>query len=176
MAAARPTRRFFQFSITSMLLVTALVAIWLAWELAFIRERQAWIKDHPLLVDPSLLQGLPVHVATIPWWRRVLGDEAMPSIAALDIWDDDDRAAVMHLFPEAALRDLANSANTTNATVTLQILPPSTFTVDGSTPNTFIDAAVGPLIPGTQPATPSDVVDGFRITPIESTTTGRVPE
>jgi hypothetical protein len=156
MAAARPTRRIFQFSITSMLLVTALVAIWLAWELAFIRERQAWIKDHPLLVDPSLFQGLPAHVATIPWWRRVLGDEAVPSIAALDIWDDDDKAAVTRLFPEAALRDVANSANAANAA--------------------FTDAELGLLIRGTQPATPSSVVDGFRITPIESATTGRVPE
>jgi hypothetical protein len=55
MAVARPTRRIFQFSITSMLLVTTLVAIWLAWELSYIRERQTWLSNNAALVDAGTL-------------------------------------------------------------------------------------------------------------------------
>ena len=39
-------RRWFQFSLASLFIPTTLVATWLAWELSFIRERQAmrrWI-------------------------------------------------------------------------------------------------------------------------------------
>ena len=67
MAATRPTRRLFQFSITSLLAVTTLVAIWLAWELSYIRERQEWLRGHPLLVDADLFQPFPPRAATIPW-------------------------------------------------------------------------------------------------------------
>jgi hypothetical protein len=83
MAATRPTRRFFQFSITSMLLVTTLVAIWLAWDLSFIRERQAWIRQNASLLesDPS---AQPV-VAHVPWWRVMLGDEADPDGLAIPL-------------------------------------------------------------------------------------------
>jgi hypothetical protein len=48
---ALPRRRWFQFSITSLFVVTTLVAVWLAWELAYIRERQAWVRDNAALVD-----------------------------------------------------------------------------------------------------------------------------
>jgi hypothetical protein len=102
MAAGRPTHRFFQFSITSMLLVTTLVAIWLAWELAFIRERQAWIRDNAALLesDPSAQRV----VAHIPWWRMLLGDEAVATLEESDEWSEDERDYVVRLFPEATLQ------------------------------------------------------------------------
>jgi hypothetical protein len=118
MAAARPTRRLLQFSITSMLLVTALVAVCLAWELAFIRERQAWIKENPALLEPGpSSQPVVVHV---PWWRTLLGDKAVPRITFPDNWSDDDRAHVALLFPEAELLKQVSS-RTGNLTFTYTI-------------------------------------------------------
>ena len=49
--AARPRRRWFQFRLMSLFLLTTLVAIWLAWELNFIRERQAWLRENAALLD-----------------------------------------------------------------------------------------------------------------------------
>ena len=37
----KPRRRWFQFSLTSLFLLTTLVALWLAWELSYVRERRS---------------------------------------------------------------------------------------------------------------------------------------
>jgi hypothetical protein len=101
MAAARSTRRLFQFSITSLLLLTALVAVWLAWELAFIRERQAWLRENPGL--RMRFDGPGSAVARVPWWRSLLGDAPTQWLVDDDEWTDNDRAYVVRLFPEAEL-------------------------------------------------------------------------
>lgn len=109
----RSRRRWFQFSLTSLFLLTTLVAIWLAWELAFIHERQTWLRENAVLVDPigatnqitspagpgtiSFVQIVPPPPAvprSIPWWRRMLGDEAVPAILEGEGWADDDHARV----------------------------------------------------------------------------------
>ena len=46
-----PRRRWFQFGLRTLFVLTTLVALWLAWELSFIRERQAWLRENPALVD-----------------------------------------------------------------------------------------------------------------------------
>jgi hypothetical protein len=53
-------RRWFQFRLRTLFVLTTLVALWLAWELSFIRERQAWLRENPALVpdnplDPALV-------------------------------------------------------------------------------------------------------------------------
>ena len=102
MSAARPTRRFFQFSITSLLLLTALVAIWLAWELAFIRERQAWLRTNgALLVDSDLIANSAL--AHIPVWRILLGDTPVTAIQEPNEWPNAERAYAAELFPEVQL-------------------------------------------------------------------------
>ena len=86
----------------SLLLVTALVAIWLACELSYIRERQAWIKENSSLLEPD--PSAPPVVAHVPWLRILLGDEAVPTIEESDDWSADERGYVVKLFPEASLR------------------------------------------------------------------------
>ena len=130
-AARKPRRRWFQFSLGTMFAVTTLVAVWLAWELSYIRKRQEWIRSHPLLVDPHYFQSLPVRVARIPRWRRLLGDEAVPSIAELDIWDDDDRAHIARLFPEAELRNVTTGGAAGTATFVLEIAPLGSMPTSG---------------------------------------------
>ena len=86
-----------------MFILVTVLAIWLAWELTFIRERQAWLRRYPWVVDPGMLRSVPPRTAHIAWWRMLLGDEPVPLIAELDIWDDNDRKYVAELFPEAEI-------------------------------------------------------------------------
>jgi len=124
MSEAPPTRRrWFQFSLTSLFVLTTLIAIWLAWELAFIRERQAWLRKNPGLADPDrAVAPMPIMGATIsgtalalissptsppreafiPWWRKWLGDAPVATIVDVNI-TDDDRTHLARLFPEAEL-------------------------------------------------------------------------
>jgi hypothetical protein len=60
--SALPRRRF-QFSLTSLLLVITLVAIWLAWEFSFIRERQAWVRENAALADGAAVPMPPLTLA-----------------------------------------------------------------------------------------------------------------
>ena len=122
-------RRWFQFRLTMLFVLMTLVAVWLAWELSFIRERQAWLRENAALVDPdsilaanfvtSLSTPLSRQITgtltfntvapgepkeSIPWWRNWLGDEAVSIILAGKDWTDDDHEQVVRLFPEAKIR------------------------------------------------------------------------
>ena len=77
-------RRWMQFGLRSLLVaLTALVFAfgWIAWELNYIREQRAWLRSHPdLVVVENTGPGAPVNDVPpprIPWWRSVLGDEAV---------------------------------------------------------------------------------------------------
>ena len=120
MAHAPPTRRrWFQFSVGTLLLLVTVFAVWLGWELKFIRDRQAWLRENAVLVDPEMrpddvfpggsyvimppLRLPPRYEASIPTWRKWLGDEAVPWIIEGEDWTDIDRARAVRLFPEAKL-------------------------------------------------------------------------
>ena len=83
-----------------MFLMVTVVAVWLGWELKFIRERQAWLRENASLVDVSDESD-----AHIPWWRKWLGDEPVPAIVFPPDWTDEDCANVARLFPEAVRVD-----------------------------------------------------------------------
>jgi hypothetical protein len=102
--ALKQTRRRLQFSLTSLFILTTLVAIWLAWELSFIRERQAWLRDNPAFVhrmEAGEETALPE--PHISWWRRCLGDEAVQLIVCPAGWSESERDRVQTMFPEATL-------------------------------------------------------------------------
>jgi hypothetical protein len=117
-------RRWFQFPLTYLFLLTTLVAIWLAWELSFIRERQTWVREHEAALEPD--PANTARVASIPWWRRLLGDEAVPAIMDVD-WPDQERARVEKLFPEAVIWKAYIATGVTGLTFTYQ-LSPATWT------------------------------------------------
>ena len=95
--------------------MVTIFAVWLGWELNFIRQRKAmrkWIEANgwvstaseaspDLPVDKQLFDPSPRSVH-IPVWRRLLGDEA---IAYVGIGKESPSAANWHsakrLFPEA---------------------------------------------------------------------------
>jgi hypothetical protein len=106
-----PSRRLFRFSLRTMFVVVTVVAVWLGWELKFVRERQAWVQANKALIRP----GEPVPVGSVvgmyidsgatqsyfPIWRRWLGDAPVPTIVFPEPWTNHD--SVKRLFPEAEL-------------------------------------------------------------------------
>jgi len=57
-----PRRRWFQFGLRTLFVLMTVVALWLAWELSFIRERQAWLRENAALVPDSTLDPALVAV------------------------------------------------------------------------------------------------------------------
>jgi hypothetical protein len=115
MAMSEPTpptrRRWYQFGLGTMLVVTAIVAVWLAWELSYIRERQAWLRDNPAFVhrmEPGEETALPE--PHISWWRGCLGDDAVQLIVCPAGWSESERDRVQTMFPEATLGFALDSA------------------------------------------------------------------
>jgi hypothetical protein len=140
MTTIAPSRRWFQFSLGTLFVLMTVLAIWLAWELMFIRERQAWLRRYPLLVDSEMLRSIPPRTSRIPWWRTLLSDEPVPLIAELDIWDDNDRKYVAELFPEAEIVSLLDKG--ANATFEAIIVPAPNVGI--STANDSFDGIVVP--------------------------------
>jgi hypothetical protein len=71
-------------------------AVWLGWELSYIRERRAWTRENQALLDAP-----PLEDVRIPAWRVWLGDEPVAGLVILDNWTDDEWRRVKYLFPEA---------------------------------------------------------------------------
>ena len=114
--APKHSRRWLQFSLGTMLLLVTVFAVWLGWELKFIRERQAWLRrvaDDPenlvILSTGFEKRGIDYvtylalsEPVTIPAWRRWLGDQAL--ISAILAPSSEIELDDMHrLFPEADL-------------------------------------------------------------------------
>ncbi len=106
--------RWFHFSLRTMFVFVTLFAVWLGWELKYIRDRKACLRR--LAEDPENLvilttryeeRGLD-YVAllalsepvTVPVWRRWLGDEALVCVC-LAVGSDFDVHQIHRLFPEA---------------------------------------------------------------------------
>ena len=112
MPQAAPTRRRLQFSLGALLLLVTVFAVWLGWELHFVRERQAVVElaaecggNAVTCAEMEALceeQGATVYKpAVIPFWRHWLGDAAVeafrvPSDAPKQLLD-----RVAQAFPES---------------------------------------------------------------------------
>ena len=117
----KPARRWFSFSLRSLLAVMTLVCIWLAWESSVVRQRQRMLAQvrasHAFEVTTaktwaaSFPAGNPYSpVSRIPIFRRWLGDEAIQQIGYYghmvgSSGVDVDRLA--KLFPEAKVQETA---------------------------------------------------------------------
>ena len=105
-------RRWYQFGIGTMLLVVTVFAVWLGWELKFIRKRQAMIRQlraggstaestEELRRSPDGTYRPKAAAATIPFWRRWLGDEPVALIWLTTESEGRFIAMVGAMFPEA---------------------------------------------------------------------------
>jgi hypothetical protein len=89
-------RRLLQFGIGMMLIIVTVIALWLSWELKFVRERQFVIQEYKAQID---LPSGPTVVGHIPWWRSLMGDEGVSTILLLP--EDPSSSRFSALFPEA---------------------------------------------------------------------------
>src|SRR5579863_9161354 len=101
-------RRWFQFSIGTMLLLITVFAVWLAWELAFVRARRAYLANLNYAQWHSDGQRMfniappPAgEHATIPFWRSLLGDKPIDFIVLPTGWQPEDLKTGKALIPEA---------------------------------------------------------------------------
>jgi len=128
----QPTRRrWFQFGTGTMLLVVSLVAIWLAWQVGIVRERQAvidFIRERGGAVvaakdwqPPSAYAPIGTVTpavrpqATIPFWRRWMGDEPMANVFLPVGTAQADVERATAAFPEAEQRPFAPPGIESNA-------------------------------------------------------------
>lgn len=117
---ARPSRRWFRFSLRTMLVVVTALCVWLAWESSVVRERRElrreltesrfefetatnWSQRMPL--GASLEK--PARVSLI---RRLLGDEAIQHIWYVPHYQEPEEtkellARLKRVFPEAQLSE-----------------------------------------------------------------------
>lgn len=95
-------RRWFQFRLTTMFVVVTAVAVWLGWEMKFVRERQV-MRRRILESGGELWPGdiVGYEHAAIPYWRTWLGDEPVSYInpGRLELTED----AARRVFPELQL-------------------------------------------------------------------------
>jgi hypothetical protein len=104
-------RRRFRFGLRTLFVMVTLLACWLGWELKFVQERRAMLGSLlasgngyttcSQLVASSDEHGFAYNPATIPFWRRWLGDEAVESIIVPDAQEPLSKA--LTLFPEAII-------------------------------------------------------------------------
>jgi hypothetical protein len=103
-------RRWFQFSIGSLFVAIALVALLLFTEMRYVRERQRLIKlaEHAHTVSSMsaidfspLLKGGPP--PSLPIWRTWLGDEAVLLMQFTGTWPEAEQARIKGYFPEAKI-------------------------------------------------------------------------
>ena len=124
-----PRRRWFQFSLRTVFVGVTLVAMWLGWELKFVRERQAFLSDlsgpyewkalmSEFRGDSAVLEyelrGVSRPIS-IPFWQRWLGDEA---VAAMKVTSEQKVVEAKRLFPEIRLLQDATDTDVTRPLAT----------------------------------------------------------
>lgn len=90
-----PNLRWIRFSLRTLFVVVVVSAFlaWLGTEYLFVRQRQEL--RHHLMTYPA--DGA-VHSPTIPYWRLLMGDQA---IERIEVHPTDDYELIGWAFPEA---------------------------------------------------------------------------
>lgn len=92
--------RRFQFSLRTLLIVVALLALpcaYVGWEAKIVAQRKSWLEAHPD-TDHTFPPGL--EPGEISWVRRWLGDEERCQINVRG-FSQDELETTSKLFPEA---------------------------------------------------------------------------
>ena len=111
--ATPPRRRWFQFGLGTMLLLVTVFAVWLAWELKFVRARLAVFataknegRPHVLFLSDYLEDGRLQLVQQgrtldVPFWRAWMGDKPAVNILVPQRDSPTEAQRIRDLFPEA---------------------------------------------------------------------------
>jgi hypothetical protein len=106
------TGRRFQFGMRSMFVVVTAFALWLGWELQFIRQRRAARQDFlhrggMCDVNAGLFRYWTMPEKTIPFWRRWMGDKVTNNfvVSQDSHLTKEEIKNIERLFPEASVYD-----------------------------------------------------------------------
>jgi len=105
---ASPQRRWFQFSLRTLLIVVGLLSlpcVYVVHEAMFVQERKQFLLEHPSLnLNPWYTSPYP-RKPPLPWLRRLLGDEGVGIIGLHPTTGEAERGRMTILFPEAVIID-----------------------------------------------------------------------
>jgi hypothetical protein len=121
--APRRRLRWFQFRLRTVFVLTTLMAFaaaWVGWQIRIVRERK-WLREHsphasflpienfnPITRNQTWPKGPP----RVPWYRRMLGDEAIYKIGLeQDSSENDELKRLEAAFPEAIVSEPANGGS-----------------------------------------------------------------
>jgi hypothetical protein len=127
-----PQRRWLRFSIRTLLVAVTVGCLWFGWQVQIVRERRKlmnWAMDHggyvdsisdehldyrrakPMSsdtynqffsIDEAAVSVIRPRITTIPWYRELLGDKPVVTIAYSRVWRGEDQARqIEKYFPEA---------------------------------------------------------------------------
>jgi hypothetical protein len=102
-----PRRRWFQFSIATMLLLITVFAVWLGWNLTFVRQREAAIT---YLMNNGATVVSPPGKSPPPWKQLPIGWRILRARIVIMIflpkaqYTERDREELSVLFPEANIK------------------------------------------------------------------------
>jgi hypothetical protein len=116
---AKPTRRWYSFSLRTMLIIVTLVACWLGWESSVVRGRKQLMQEMELRPGVRFLSAELYHafhgsrtpdppIARTSTLRRWLGDKAIQEIEYLRTYHNltpEEIARLARTFPEAEVRE-----------------------------------------------------------------------
>jgi hypothetical protein len=115
-AEPKRKRRWFQFSLRTLLILVALLASACAvvrWRYDFVWQRRAMIRQ--IAIEHRGVAGISVDPVTfepieqLSWIRRLLGDQPIIDISLPADTPAAERAAIRAVFPEARLWSFKNS-------------------------------------------------------------------
>jgi hypothetical protein len=100
-----------------MFVVVTVFAVWLGWELKFIRDRRAFLAAMDDLRTSETQDAIGMFISgtwlttpgtSLPFWRRWLGDEPQTIIILPRTSSEGDRETAVRLFPEAQVNHATN--------------------------------------------------------------------
>jgi len=98
----KPRRRWFRYSLRTLLVLVVLLAIplgWIAAQLKWIHDRHEALEHHHALSVSWTGRG-----PEAPWSVRIFGENGQLEITLRDDKSDDERKRIEKLFPEATVR------------------------------------------------------------------------
>jgi len=102
-----PRRRWFQFSLATLLLLITVFAVWLGWNLSFVRRREAAFE---FLMDNGATVVSPPGKFPPPWKQLPIGWRILRARTVIMIflpktqYSEEDREELSVLFPEANIK------------------------------------------------------------------------